>query len=142
MELACLLHIADFEPKLDRFRSCAFDNSSDGGGISVIQRECILKESGCVCSHFRKFYSSIISEPVLFFVFSPDELPPGWGLKQEPSTSGDICHHNVTNLSDNKAKKFFKRKNWKEFFACNGNEIVCLSDAIISGALKSFNESQ
>ena len=110
MELVLYVHIRLWDPHKRYFRSEAFDNSSDGSGISVVDLDCIRRgECRCVCEHARRYYPTVSSEPPIFWRFSESILPTGYSLKQEASDSGDECHHNIQGISDNRAKKFFRK---------------------------------
>jgi len=85
----------------------AFRNSS-GGGISCIDVECIEKGNRTICEHIREFYAKVHGEPVVYFIFSYDDLPPEVSIVFRPSVSGDNCHRDLENFTNNKSKRFFK----------------------------------
>src|SRR5882724_6133027 len=111
MELVLLLHISQYDESLDppRFRSSCFERSGDGTGISVFDRECAEETTGSICAHARAFYGEIIGEPPIFWSFDEAILPEGYSLDEVPSDTGDDCHRNIEGISDNRAKKFFKK---------------------------------
>jgi hypothetical protein len=63
-----------------------------------------------ICEHIWRFYSHVADDPPIFWRFISDILPEGCSLVQENSDRGDECHHNIIGLSDNRARKFFKKE--------------------------------
>jgi hypothetical protein len=125
MELVLYVHIRHWDRRKQYFRSEAFENSSDGSGISVVDVDCIRRgECRCVCNHARRFYPTVSSEPPIFWQFDESVLPDGYRLNQTPSDSADECHHNIAGIKDGKEKKFFKRlrnDGGLAFKICDGN---------------------
>ena len=97
-----------------RFRSPAFAPSGKlrGGGISIIEAECIKKKEKPICEHLKHYYSKngISSIPYIFWKFEADELPQGSSIKQSKSSTGDDCHNNIFDLTKKRAGDFFKEK--------------------------------
>ena len=120
MELVLLLHISQYDEQLARFRSTCFERSGDGTGISVIDKECIDRQTGSICDHARTFYGKIAWEPPIFWRFDSLQLPEGYSLDEVLSDTGDECHRNIEGVSDGRAKKFFKRQEDPVFEICNG----------------------
>ncbi len=119
MEFVLLLHVADYDETLGRFRSSCFENSSDGSGISIVDARCAERTTGSVCDHAIRYYSGVSWNPPIFWRFEESELPPDRELEYAPSDTGDVCHVNVKGISDNRAKKFFKRLPQDRFFICS-----------------------
>lgn len=112
-----------------RFQSFAFSNSS-GGGISVIDNECIGASGRNPCEHIRTYYAeSLTGSPPVFWKFDRELLPNGCRLEQRTTESGDKCHHNIHGFSDNKAGKLLKR-HWKNScYQCPGYDAPIPFDA-------------
>lgn len=132
MEVVLYLHMADFDSTLERFRSTAFQPSSDGSGISVVLLECINRTKESICQHGERYYSDITPKPPLFWVFDTDALPAGHKLIAQASTTGDDCHLNITDVSRGKSKTFFKAQDQTEFRSCVDGEGVQLTREIIA----------
>ncbi len=81
-----------------------------GGGISVIDKQCIFDKGYSICSHLKAFYFRDRNEAPLFFELTDIELPDGHSIEREVSTTGDECHYNIEGISWNKQEKFFKSK--------------------------------
>src|SRR4051812_40177815 len=106
MELVLLIHIRHWDSEKKRFRSEAFEPSSDGSGISVVDATCARESSGSICDHARKYYPSVSSEPPIFwqFHFPGDPWPTSVALDESPSDSGDHCHRNLRGIAKKPAK--------------------------------------
>ena len=111
MEFIRLVSSRHFDQQRQRFQSWAFKNSSEdrGGGISLIDKECIAGTGLSTCEHIRRYYQPTIGDVVIFWEI-PSNLPAGGRLEQETTDSGDDCHYNLRDLSDNQAKQYFKSK--------------------------------
>lgn len=115
MEVIRLIHHKHYDPDSKRFRSLAFRNSSNDGGISVVDIECIVRQiqnEETVCDHVLKFYPNIAGQPIIYWIIRTRNIEkenPDINLKLEEKEShtGDICHINIKGLSNNKAKNFF-----------------------------------
>ena len=105
MEIIRLLHILHYDVRKKRFTSPAFRNSSNG--ISIIDEQCIRDLGSATCEHIINYYSSIASEPPIFWRFSTDILPTPHSIVSEVSTTGDVCHYNIQGLSNKQARDFF-----------------------------------
>ena len=104
-----------------RFTTLAFKPSSDDG-ISVIEKQCLSEISASVCDHIRKYYPHISGEPPIFWEFPDNILPPSVRFIPIPSDRGDLCHRDVSGLSEKEARKIFKGVSLEEFSVCtNGN---------------------
>jgi hypothetical protein len=68
-------------------------------------------------------------------------LPEGYSLHAVPSDSGDDCHRNIEEVSDNRAKKFFKKQDNPAFQICNGNEAQPLTEADIKREIENYKRS-
>ncbi len=62
-------------------------------------------------------------------------MPGDYLLDEVPSNTGDECHRNIEGLSDNRAKKFFKKQENPGFQICDGNEARLLTKADIETGL-------
>ena len=75
-----LIELVFWDSRNRYFRSKALENSSDDGGISVVDVDCIRRgECRCICGHARKFYRTVSSEPPIFWQFDESALPDGCG---------------------------------------------------------------
>ena len=110
MRLIRLIKRDEWDPDRKRFTSPAFEPSSDEGskpgGISLIDKQCILDSSGDVCAHIRRWRYTPDPEPI-YWEFSSNILGEH-ELEYEPSASGDDCHLNIIRLGEKSGKKMFK----------------------------------
>lgn len=106
-----------------RLSSCAFRNSSNGTGISCISVSCIKETSSDICEHIRKFYPTVVGDPIMFWPFSMNDLPEGVCFNQEKS-NGDECHGNVKNLSNEDAEKIIKKQPLDKLRVCINSNIL------------------
>ncbi len=123
MEYIRLVHPKNFDFNRGRFSDLAFKRSSDGG-MSIIDRICAEGVSGgLICHHIRVFYPAISGEPPIFYILQDNELPSGFTLRETLSDTGDKCHREVDDVSDNQLYKAFKNKREPHmFFTCDGTE--------------------
>jgi hypothetical protein len=112
-----IIHPKHYDPDTRRFRSLAFKPSSDGG-ISVVSRECIEQTGSGVCAHIAKFYRSVLGEPPIFWEIPETVLPTHCQFIQDPSDTGDDCHHNLIGLSDREARRIIKQTPLDEMRIC------------------------
>lgn len=122
MDYFRILSLYHYERRDKRFNSLAFKNSSRNGGISVISCECANRISGGVCIHIRENFPKHTNPPI-YFKFSENVLPVGCQFDLDDS-QGDICHYNLTGLSDKKAKDVFKDNREGNLFFCHEDEHV------------------
>ena len=108
MEYVRILHPREYKPKLGRFNSGAFTNSS-GGGLSVFEPDCAIRASESICLHIARHYEQVAGVPPLFWAFESEDLPAG-GRFEVDASRGDDCHYNLLELQDNALRKFFKRQ--------------------------------
>ena len=125
MEFIRLVSPRYFDRQKQRFQSWAFQNSSEnrGGGISLIEKDCIVAgTSPSICEHVRRYYESTAGDVVIFWEV-PSDLPAGARLEQKTTDSGDSCHYNLRDLSDNQAKQYFKSAapSLEGFRICDGD---------------------
>src|SRR6266568_8714955 len=118
MEAIRLVHLRHFDPKRRRFTSVAFKNSSKGGGVSIIERECALRTSASVCHHIATFYREIAGYPAIFWLFDTEILPSSTQLDNVPSDSGDDCHYNIRGVSDDTLRDIFVAVPISAFSVC------------------------
>lgn len=96
--------------------------------MSVFELRCAEDTSGLVCDHIARFYPHIAGDPVVYYIIEDEELPPGSVLTQNPSDTGDDCHHEVD--ASNKAlyKAFKSRRDFANFMICAEGEHRPLAD--------------
>ena len=110
MEVVRLIRISEWIEKEQRFGSPGFSVSNSDGGISVIKCSCVAERNAPICKHIRDFYQkSTTGDPPVYWKFDTDIIPESIELKQKTTDSGDVCHFNITGISQNKARKFFKK---------------------------------
>ena len=122
-----------FIKRIGRFASVAFKNLR--GGISVIQRDCIIDGGRTICGHLTHFYKSLDESPHVFWAFDADViLPEDVEFEQEDSHSGDICHYNIRQVSNGKAKKIFTEhfETFRDAQICDGEAHRILTEEDIS----------
>ena len=107
--LARVLQAKHFDPESGLFRNFSFKRSSRGDkGISVIDVDCAIQESGSVCDHIKQFYSNFES-PLILWQFDSRTLPnQDTKVHTSPGFHDDPCHRYIAGLSNNRAKKHFK----------------------------------
>jgi len=127
-EFVRILHAYDYSYEQKRFKSTAFQNSKDGGGISIFDPDCALGRSDSICRHITKFYSAISDDPPVFWRRSIQEIPDGSELRAIPSDTGDDCHFDIHGLSNNKSGKFFKRNQVDSIYICEDGIPVPLTE--------------
>jgi hypothetical protein len=89
-----------------RFVEFAFKNSSKkrGGGISIIEHDCAVRESATVCSHVDEHYQTPM--PVLIWQIDSSNLDPH--TSEPDDSNGDPCHSNIRGITPAQARKFLK----------------------------------
>ena len=107
MEAIRLFHIRHYDRRRKRFRSTAF--TYFGEGISIIEKQCIITSSMTICEHIRTYYPTTASEPPIFWIFSTDILPAPSIIVPTISTTGDHCHYDIRQLSDNQRRNVFEK---------------------------------
>ena len=55
----------------------------------------------------------------MFYILTEDELPAGYNIIPTLSDSGDECHREVTDISNNRLKKAFKGRPIGSFYICD-----------------------
>src|SRR4051794_40270187 len=111
MELVRFAHPQHFSPENGQYKDLAFTNSRKRGGISVIDKGCAVDASPNLCEHLTHYYDErTTGDPPVFFIFNEEELPSNYRLEQHTSASGDICHYNIQDVSNNRAEKWFKNR--------------------------------
>jgi len=76
-----------------------------------------MDTSHSICAHIRRFYPGITYEPPIFWEFDSSILP-GASLEREPSTTGDLCHHNIRGFPGKTARGIFRRQDTFSFKIC------------------------
>jgi hypothetical protein len=124
MDLIRIIGREFYDPNRGRFQSWAFGNSSGGGGISVIHRECMVETSGTVCRHIQEYYADLGEDDPVFWRLSKEDLPADCELEQQDGPKGDKCHYNIMGLSDNRAGRLFKQltMNLQNMYHCDGDQ--------------------
>jgi hypothetical protein len=124
MEYARLLSFHHFDISERRINSIAFRNSNDRSGISVIQMDCAIQKSGCICTHVDKHkqYKHLITEPVSFWKLDDSIIPKESSFHQDNS-NGDDCHFNLTDITDRQARKLFKDSYKDNLWSCNDGNL-------------------
>lgn len=120
MEYIRVIHRRHYDRRRKKFQSLAFKNSSNGGGISVIGKECILQRSSTICGHISEYYARIASEPPIFWEVDEQILPSTCNIVQQESNTGDLCHHNIYGVSDKEARNIIKNVPVQDFKICKG----------------------
>ena len=118
MEYIRLIHPRLYDHTRKCFNDLAFKKSSGGGGMSVVEVECAANTSRVICDHLNSFYSGVGGEPPVFCRFSDRELPVGTEILSTPSDSGDLCHREVHNVSNNALKKM-RYRTLENFSICD-----------------------
>lgn len=54
----------------------------------------------------RIYYASVDTQPIIYWVFDSAILGDAW-LEYSPSESGDVCHINIKNLTNQQAEEIF-----------------------------------
>lgn len=73
-----------------------------------------------ICNHIRTFYATVAGEPIVFWPFDSSILGNRAILTNRESNTGDVCHYDIENLKDNKAKGIFKdHAKSDRFLICN-----------------------
>ena len=141
MEVVRILNLRHFDRTARRFRDIVCKNASksdptavtpDGrGGFSVFDPACACVDQGqnpnCVCSHISKFYDQVAGEPCAYWRFdhemfnppiqNPKNIPV---LVHVPSHTGDDCHANLHNVSDDRLKNARKHQTEQTLRICVG----------------------
>ena len=117
-EIIRLIHPLYYSYEKSRFKSEAIESSDDG--LSVIELDCCVANSGDVCTHVRKYYPSGISgEPPVFLRLKVDQLPATASLRQETSDTGDECHHLVNDVPKSVYRNIVKNTTLDKFEICD-----------------------
>lgn len=87
-----------------------------------------MERARSIGDHARQFYKYVTGEPPIFFLFDHYVLPQE-SMITHNSSNGDQCHYNVTEVSNNKLWKFFKKYHWSEFYVCNNGGFRQLEQA-------------
>lgn len=70
--------------------------------------DCVEGSNLSICEHIGHHYRTVADDPPVYFRFASEQLPDAAVLRPTPSTTGDVCHYSVCELSDNAARKWFK----------------------------------
>ena len=127
MEVVRVLDLRLYDCRKQRFRDLVFKNSSrplntttpDGrGGFSVVGIACVhSRVGGAICDHVEKYYEEVSGTPCALWPFdtaifeppnpNPHKFKPP-ELIQKNSDTGDECHHNLHNVSDNRLERAYR----------------------------------
>ena len=120
MEYIRLIHVKHYDVTRREFKTGAFQRSAKkrGGGLSIIQCDCISATGKPICEHVRIYYPSAASEPPIYWKFDESVFPSGYRIEQSDSDTGDICHHNVFDVSHGSLEKIFRSIPLSEFLMC------------------------
>jgi hypothetical protein len=127
MEYFRVLHARHFDSRRREFKSLAFRNSSDGTGVSVIQRECIDQHGHSWCEHIRVHYRTVASDPPIFWCLKCSVLPHGHRLVNDDS-DGDECHYVIDGVSDAELKNLLKSVDLHQLLICRNGIHENLTD--------------
>ena len=104
-----LLNISKhYVPRKKRFASAAFKSSSNGIGISVVNKECGEEHSGTICSHFAEHYEGVAGTPIVFWEIPDEQIPETCSFVQSVSGTDQWCHHDIVNWDDDDAQRTIK----------------------------------
>ena len=158
MEVIRIFNLRYFDRTKRRFRDVVYRNSArpadpastpDGrGGFSVFEAACACGDlnGDCICHQIAKFYNAVASDPCAYWPFdtsifdppnpNPDKLPAPV-LIPVPSETGDDCHRNLHNVSDNRFDKYRKIQTEQDLRIClNGRNEPFTADR----AIELFNQ--
>ena len=115
-----LVHPKHYSFEKARFKSPAFEASSDGA--SVIDMDCACGAGSSPCSHIAHHYrSSISGDPAVFIRFRAGDLPAGSDVRND-ETLGDKCHYLINGPNKTWYRNFLASKSIEEFEICEGGE--------------------
>ena len=141
MEVIRIFDLRQFDRTSRRFRDVVYRNSAkppdpsstpDGrGGFSVFEVACACPgqgvDSDCICCYIARFYPAIAPEPCVYWAFNisifnppnpnPNHLPSPV-LVSAPSDTGDPCHRNMHNVSDNRFDKYRRTQTEQDLRIC------------------------
>lgn len=106
-----------------RFASAAFKPSSDGSGISVINKECGEEHSGTICAHIAEHYPNVAGTPIVFWEIPADQIPTTCSFVHSVSGTDQWCHHDIVNWDDADAQKTIKSLPIEETKICSENGV-------------------
>src|SRR6266478_4225987 len=101
MECIRLINPKKFDRKSNKWFVFAFRNSSDGS-LSVLDHQCIHSFGNTICSHVRKYWTSvpgIVGEPIIFWKFYTEIFECDYRVEQQTANNGDVCHVNIWNVT-------------------------------------------
>ena len=128
MDVVRVLDLQHYDCRRQRFRDLVHRNSSrvpdaartpDGkGGFSVVGFPCVRERAVSVCAHVEEYYTGVTGAPCGLWCFSTTDFEPPTPnpkkikppeLVQKVSDTGDECHYNLHNVSDNRLGKAYRR---------------------------------
>lgn len=72
-----------------------------------------------ICNHISNFYSIVAGEPIVYWEFDSSILGQNARLVNIISSTGDICHYDIENLSNKESRDIFRDH------ALNANLRIC-----------------
>lgn len=110
MALVRAIHLKHWDHRHNEFKRMAFSNLGEGAerGVSTFDLDCALERSGGVCAHLSDHYSNVAGDPPCYWVVPGDALPAHANAEWRVSRTGDVCHVNVTGLTDGQARRIAK----------------------------------
>lgn len=87
------------------------------GKLSIISKDCVISSGKSICEHIRTYYQSF--DPPMYWEFDEKILPTDCSIEQKTSRSGDVCHHNVLNLSHTESRNLSNYCKIEEVQFCN-----------------------
>lgn len=116
-----------YDARRRRFASLAFRPSSDGSGISVVERDCAEEHSGTICSHIRTHYASTAGTPVVFWAIPQEQIPDECNFVHSVSGTDLWCHYDLTGWKKSHAEKTIKRVPIEDAQICTDDGVRALS---------------
>ena len=108
MPLIRVIHQLHYAKAEGRFKSIAFETSSDGG-VSVFLSDCANEQSGNICEHIGRYYAAIAGDPPIYWEFSENVLPAGCHHETKVEAGKDPCHENIVGMNKKQSRNFFKQ---------------------------------
>lgn len=101
----------------------ALQPSSDGSGISVVDKGCAEDKSGDVCSHAAKHYASTAGTPIVFWEIPHEQIPEGCKAVHSVNGTDLWCHYDLINWDEKDATSKIKKVPIRDARICSENGI-------------------
>jgi hypothetical protein len=108
-----------YDRRKQRFRDLVYKNSSlpdtaeipdNRGGFSVVDTLCVRNSSVDFHVHVKQYYRTLFGLPCALWRFDTDIFdPPSPELIPDLGSTGDPCHRNMHNVSDNRLKRKYRK---------------------------------